>query len=125
MENPYGHAPFRSRSTGPLPEHGFTALGVPIGHCDYVREWGQRRRREEQAHRPLRAQARASSPQGLTVFGIHAHVGSAKSDLHDLRRQRGGPVRGYGREPGGLWTRLGQCLVSRLQSGRWHSIVKK
>ena len=37
------------RSDRPLPERGFTALGVPIGHCDYVREWGQRRLREEQA----------------------------------------------------------------------------
>ncbi|OLP78203.1 hypothetical protein AK812_SmicGene41644 [Symbiodinium microadriaticum] len=36
-------------SDRPLPERGFTALGVPIGHCDYVREWGQRRLREEQA----------------------------------------------------------------------------
>ena len=37
------------RSDRPLPERGFTALGVPIGHGDYVREWGQRRLREEQA----------------------------------------------------------------------------
>ena len=37
------------RSDRPLPERGFTALGVPIGHCDHVREWGQRRLREEQA----------------------------------------------------------------------------
>eukprot|EP00439_Symbiodinium_sp_Y106_P076577 s2223_g15.t1 len=28
------------RSDRPLPERGFTALGVPIGHGDYVREWG-------------------------------------------------------------------------------------
>ena len=49
---PYGVAELGEevwRSDRPLPERGFTALGVPIGHCDYVREWGQRRLREEQA----------------------------------------------------------------------------
>ena len=37
------------RSDRPLPERGFTGLGVPIGHYEYVREWGQRRLRQEQA----------------------------------------------------------------------------
>eukprot|EP00439_Symbiodinium_sp_Y106_P020020 s5424_g2.t1 len=30
------------------PDRGFTALGVPLGHPAYVRDWGQRRIREEQ-----------------------------------------------------------------------------
>ena len=45
------------RSDRPLLECGFAALGcpigVPIGHCDYVREWGQHRLRGKQAMQAL------------------------------------------------------------------------
>ena len=37
------------RGNRPSGERGFTALGVPLGHPDYVRKWGRRRVRDEQA----------------------------------------------------------------------------
>ena len=37
------------RGNRPSGERGFTALGVPLGHPDYVRERGRRRVRDEQA----------------------------------------------------------------------------
>ena len=73
------------RGNRPSGERGFTALGVPFGHPDYIREWGRRRVRHEQAfldHLPHLPDLQCA----WLLLLLCQHEGQPRSTQHPARR---------------------------------------